>query len=63
MKSKLATALRKVADKIDPPKAKPKEDYSLVPLKPVAIEDLGAPKSAIPMPDVAWNKSGWGNYV
>ena len=38
-KAKLAAALRKVADKIDPP-------------GPV-----------IPLPDVAWNKTGWGNYV
>lgn len=61
-KQALAAALRKAADKIDPPD-KAKRGISLIPADIGKLDGFDRTGPLIPLPDVDWNRSGWGNYV
>ena len=59
---RLASLLRKVADRIDPPVTEKREPD--VPMTPVVLADLRIepPKPLIEVEDTSWGRS-WGNYI
>jgi len=58
-----ASMLRGVADMIDPkPTPTPNAQRDLF-LKPPKVEAPDDPVLLVPLPDVEWNRSGWGNYL
>ena len=63
--ARLASALRKAADKIDPPsKAKGKPGIVLKPADLSLLDGFNEPKPLVPLPDFDRHRgSGWGNYV
>ncbi len=65
MKKLIAELLRVLVSRLDPlaEESKEEERKTSVPIKPGSIDDLPKPKAAIDLPEVAWNKSGWGNYL
>lgn len=63
MRKLIADLLRVFVQRLDPSaEAKDKKKTS-VPMKPSSIDNLAKPTAAIDVPEVAWNKSGWGNYL
>ena len=64
-KERIAAALRKVADRIDPPtKEKGKPGIVLKPVDVEALDGFGRPAPLVPLPDFDRHRgAGWGNYL